>query len=82
MANAPSRPDPALDALARQAAERLRLRPEAVKQAAENGRAGDLLGRLSPDEARRVQALLADETKLRQLLDSPAARALWDRLRP
>ena len=66
--------------MARQASSQLNMKPNDVKQAVESGKVDGLLGRLSADDANRVKAVLSDEQKAKELLNSPAAQALLKKL--
>lgn len=76
--NRPSKEE--LERLARQASSQLNMKPNDVKQAVESGKVDGLLGRLSADDANRVKAVLSDEQKAKELLNSPAAQALLKKL--
>lgn len=76
--NRPSKEE--LERLARQASSKLNMQPSDVKQAVESGKVDGLLGRLSADDASRIKAVLSDEQKTRELLNSPAAQALLKKL--
>lgn len=70
----------ALDRLAHQAGGQLNMQPGEVRKAVEAGQVDNLLGKLSTDDASRVKAVLSDEQKTRELLNSPAAQALLKKL--
>ena len=76
--NRPSKEE--LERLARQASSQLNMKPNDVNQAVESGKVDGLLGRLSADDANRVKAVLSDEQKAKELLNSPAAQALLKKL--
>lgn len=69
-----------IERLARQAGGHLNMQPGEVRRAVESGQVDNLLGKLSADDANRVKAVLSDENKTRELLNSPAAQALLKKL--
>ena len=69
-----------LSRLASQAGNSLNMKPNEVKQAVESGKVDHLLSRLPANDADRIKAVLNDEQKTRELLNSPAAQALLKKL--
>ena len=80
--NTPPLNDVQKQALMREASKRLGTSAEELVAAVERGDAALLKNRLSPENAARLNALLADESAMQSLLDRPELQALlrqWDR---
>ncbi len=80
--NTPPLNDVQKQALMREASKRLGTSAEELVAAVERGDAALLKNRLSPENAARLNALLADESAMQALLDRPELQALlrqWDR---
>lgn len=70
----------ALAALLRQAAQMTGTDPSALEKDAKEGRLSGLTDKMTPQDARRFQALLNDKTQIEQLLRTPQAKALLNLL--
>lgn len=80
--NTPPLNDVQKQALMGEASKRLGTSAEELVAAVERGDAALLKNRLSPENAARLNALLADESAMQSLLDRPELQALlrqWDR---
>ena len=80
--NTPPLNDVQKQALMREASKRLGTSAEELVAAVERGDAALLKNRLSPENAARLNALLADESAMQALLDRPELQALlrqWNR---
>lgn len=58
------------------AAQRLGTNPQQLKQQAENGTLQQLLGRLSANDAAKLQQVLSDKDAANRLLSTPQAQML------
>ncbi len=58
------------------AAQRLGTSPQQLKQQAENGTLQQLLGRLSANDAAKLQQVLSDKDAANRLLSTPQAQML------
>ena len=74
-------PDPAqMNRLLQTAAAQLGMPPQAVQQAAQSGSADALLKAMRPEDAAKLRAALADQKTTAQILASPQAKALLQKL--
>ena len=65
-----------LNALLNTAAQRLGANPEQLKSSAQNGDLSKMLGKLSANDAQKLQQVLRDPEAANRLLNTPQAQAL------
>lgn len=68
-------------ALLQYVSRKLNTTPAALAEALANGGLDNLALHLSPDNAAKLQGMMGDKSKAQQLLNSPQAQALLQKLR-
>lgn len=68
------------DRLIKQASQSLGADEERVKRAIESGNYKNFTDNLSPEKSRQLNEILNDEEKLKQMLSTPQAKALFKKL--
>lgn len=69
-----------LYALLQYASRKLNLSPKQLAEALSSGGVEGLAGNLSPENAAKLKGMMNDRAKAQQLLDSPQAQALIQKL--
>lgn len=69
-----------LYALLQYASRKLNTTPKKLAETLANGGVEDLAGNLSPENAAKLKSMMGDRVKAQQLLESPQAQALMQKL--
>lgn len=72
--------NPKFENLLRSVAGKLGKSPEELQKANESGNVENLLGNLNPNDAQKIQKILADKNAANKILSTPQAQSLIKKL--
>lgn len=72
--------NPKFENLLKSVSDKLGKSPEELKKASETGNVENLLGNLNPNDAQKIQKILADKNAANKILSTPQAQSLIKKL--
>lgn len=72
--------NPKFENLLKSVSDKLGKSPKELKKASETGNVENLLGNLNPNDAQKIQKILADKNAANKILSTPQAQSLIKKL--